>query len=101
MIEEALKIDGSDEFITFSIGDINRQDVGYYELEVIFKERSRDRKITLTGLSEFDLMKSAIIFIGNTLRGIMKDRNIKFDLDGLTMDEYIPLPKSQRDAWDE
>jgi len=40
-------------------------------------------------------------YIGINLRASVKDDSVEFDLNGLTLDQYIPLTKTIRDIWDE
>jgi hypothetical protein len=102
MILEILEIENSNDVIKFSIGDIHKIDENFFQTEVIFYHNSEIlSKIKLSSLSEFDVIRNSVIYIGNKVRGIMKDKGIKIDLIGLNVDEYIPLPKAHRILWEE
>jgi hypothetical protein len=102
MITETLKAEGSDIEISFSIGEIYRDENSFFKAEVIFYVDSKlVSKIQLPGLSEFSVLTHAMSYIGNRLRGFVRDKNIVLDLDGLTLDDFIPLSRNQRLIWDE
>jgi hypothetical protein len=102
MIFETLKVEGSDTEISFSIGEIYRDENSFFKAEVIFYVDSKQvSKIQLPGMSEFGVLTHVMSYIGNRLRGFVKEKNVVLDLDGLTLDEFVPLSRSQRLIWDE
>ena len=46
-------------------------------------------------------LRNFMSYVGVNLRAIAKDDSIEFDLNGLTLDQYIPLTKTIRDILDE
>ncbi|RWM36635.1 hypothetical protein [Mesorhizobium sp.] len=103
LIHETLRTLNSDDVFEFGLGEISRsgQHDDFYEAEAVFRRNNKGRKHKVPGLSEFDVVRRFMQYIGINLRAIAKNDSVEFDLDGLTLDEYIPLTKTIRDIFDE
>jgi hypothetical protein len=102
MITENIKIEDSDSELKFTIGDVYRSDEDFFKVEVnLYFDSKIISKVNLTDMSEFRTLRNAIWYIGTKLRWIVKERKITLDLNGLTMDEYIPISRKEREIWDE
>ncbi|RWA60055.1 hypothetical protein [Mesorhizobium sp.] len=103
LIHETLRTLNTDDVFEFGLTETTKS-LEYddsYEAEAVFRRNNRERKHKVPGLSEFDVVRRFMTYIGINLRAIAKNDSIEFDLDGLTLDEYIPLTKTIRDIFDE
>ncbi|RWB67874.1 MAG: hypothetical protein EOQ50_30195 [Mesorhizobium sp.] len=103
LIHETLRTLNTDDVFEFGLTEISksREHPDLYEAVAVFARNQRAKKHKTSGLSEFDVVRNFMTYIGINLRAVAKDDSIEFDLNGLTLDEYIPLTKTIRDIWDE
>src|SRR5882757_2945733 len=103
LIHETLRTLNTDDVFEFGLGEISKslEHDDLYEAEAVFRRNKKERKHKVAGLTEFDVVRNFITYIGINLRASVKDDSVEFDLNGLTLDQYIPLTKTIRDIWDE
>ncbi|MES0129497.1 hypothetical protein [Mesorhizobium sp. M0029] len=103
LIHETLRTLNTDDVFEFGLTEISKslEYEDLYEAEAIFIKNRKSRKVKLSGLSEFDVVRAFMSYVGINLRATAKDDSIAFDLCGLTPDQYIPLTKTIREMWDE
>lgn len=104
LFHETLRTLNTDDVFEFGLGEVSKpsEEEDFYEAEGVFIKNGKVliRRKT-SHLSEFSVVTSFIAYIGIRLREIAKDDSIEFDLNGLTMDQYIPLTRNIREIWDE
>lgn len=103
LIHETLRTLNTDDVFEFGLTEISksRAHPDFYEAVTVFSRNRKSKKHKTSGLSEFDFVRSFMTYVGINLRTIAKDDSIEFDLNGLTLDQYIPLTKSIREIMDE
>jgi hypothetical protein len=103
LIHETLRTLNTDDVFEFGLTEISKspEDPDLYEAVTVFTRNQKWKKHKTSGLSEFDVVRSFMTYVGINLRAIAKDDSIEFDLNGLTLDQYIPLTKSIREIMDE
>lgn len=104
IVRETLHTIDNENVVEFSISEITNDadDDGVYCLTVIISMNGNIlSKKRVCHITQILTLTYALSYIGNNLRGIAKDGNFEFDLFGLNFDEYIPLSRRQRAAWDE
>ncbi|MFD2053970.1 hypothetical protein ACFSQT_12980 [Mesorhizobium calcicola] len=103
LIHETLRTLNTDDVFEFGLGEISksREHDDLYEAEAVFRRNKQERRHKVPGLTEFDVVRGFMTYIGINLRAAAKDNLVEFDLNGLTLDQYIPLTKTIRDIWDE
>jgi hypothetical protein len=102
MIEETLNIENSNSIIRVVFGEIIKSEENKFHMEVcIFFDNRKISGVLIKEYSSFRLIKDAIWYVGNQLRAISRTKECSIDLDGLEFDSYIPLPRAQREIWDE
>ncbi|TPI58513.1 hypothetical protein FJ420_23280 [Mesorhizobium sp. B3-1-3] len=103
LIHETLRTLNTDDVFEFGLTEISKshEHPDLYEAVTVFIRNRKSQKHKTSGLSEFDVVRSFMTYVGINLRAIAKDDTIEFDLNGLTRDQYIPLTKSIREIMDE
>lgn len=103
LIYETLRTLNTDNVFEFGLTEISksREHPDLYEAVTVFIRNQKPKEHKTSGLSEFDVLRSFMTYVGINLRAIAKDDSIEFDLNGLTLDQYIPLTKSIREIMDE
>lgn len=103
LILETLRTLNTDNVFEFGLTEISksRENPDLYEAVAVFIRNQKPKEHKTSGLSEFDVLRSFMTYVGINLRAIAKDDSIEFDLNGLTLDQYIPLTKSIREIMDE
>ena len=103
LIHETLRTLNTDDVFEFGLTEISksREYPDSYEAVTVFARNQRSKKHKTSGLSEFDVLRNFMTYVGINLRAIAKDDSIEFDLNGLTLDQYIPMTKTIRDIFDE
>ncbi|MBZ9817434.1 hypothetical protein [Mesorhizobium sp. CA7] len=103
LIHETLRTLNTDDVFEFGLTEVSKshEHPDLYEAVTVFIRNRKSQKHKTSGLSEFDVVRSFMTYVGINLRTIAKDDSIEFDLNGLTLDQYIPLTKSIREIMDE
>lgn len=103
LIHETLRTLNTDDVFEFGLGEISKslELDALHEAEAVFRRNTNEQKHKVSGLTEFDVVRNFMTYIGINLRASAKDNSVEFDLNGLTLDQYIPLTKTVRDLWDE
>ncbi|MGX9146491.1 hypothetical protein [Mesorhizobium sp. 128a] len=103
LIHETLRTLNSNDIFEFGLGEVSKsqEHADLYEAEAVFRKNGKERTHKIPGLSEFDVVRGFMTYIGINLRAAAKNDAVEFDLNGLTLDQYIPLTKTIRDIWDE
>ncbi|TPI46192.1 hypothetical protein FJW05_15125 [Mesorhizobium sp. B2-9-1] len=103
LIHETLRTLNTDDVFEFGLTEISKshEHPDLHEAVTVFIRNRKSQKHKTSGLSEFDVVRSFMTYVGINLRAIAKDDSIEFDLNGLTLDQYIPLTKSLREIMDE
>ncbi|MDG4893363.1 hypothetical protein P9272_07235 [Mesorhizobium sp. WSM4976] len=103
LIHETLRTLNTDDVFEFGLGEIIKslEHDDIYEANAVFRRNGKERTHKVPGLSEFDVVRGFMTYIGINLRAAAKNDLVEFDLNGLTLDQYIPLTKTIRDIWDE
>lgn len=103
LIHETLRTLNTDDVFEFGLTEVSKscEYPDFYEAVIVFVRNRKTKKHKTSGLSEFDVVRSFMTYVGINLRAIAKDDSIEFDLNGLTLDQYIPLTKTIRDIWNE
>ncbi len=103
LIHETLRTLNTDDVFEFGLGEISksREPDDLYEADAVFRRNNKERTHKVPGLTQFDVVRGFMTYIGINLRALAKNDLIEFDLNGLTLDQYIPLTKTIRDIFDE
>ncbi|TPJ25501.1 hypothetical protein [Mesorhizobium sp. B2-7-2] len=102
LIHETLRTLNTDDVFEFGLTEISKshEHPDIYEAVIVFSRNQKSKEHKTSGLSEFDVVRSFMTYVGINLRAIAKDDSIEFDLNGLTLDQYLPLTKSIREIMD-
>jgi len=103
LIHETLRTLNTDDVFEFGLTEVSksREYPDFYEALIVFVRNQRTKRHKTSGLSEFDVVRNFMTYVGINLRAVAKDDSIEFDLNGLTLDQYLPMNKTIRDIFDE
>jgi hypothetical protein len=97
---ETVEVFECDDVIQFRITGFQKDDNDVFHVNAaLFINDAEWKKADLVSFSPFGALMSAQNWIGNNLRYYRKNHP---SCDGpIPLDDYIPLPKGQRETWDE
>ncbi|MBZ9672163.1 hypothetical protein [Mesorhizobium sp. ES1-3] len=104
LIHETFRTVNTDDVFEFGLTEISKpqDDEDLYRADaVIIRNQKVISRTKPSGMSEFDVIRSFLTYVGINLRALPRDYAIEFELYGLTPDQYIPLTKSIREMFDE
>lgn len=104
LIHETLRTVNTDDVFEFGLTEISKLQAAedFYQADaVIIKNQKVISRLKPSGMTEFDVVRGFLTYIGINLRVLPREHAVEFDLNGLTLDQYIPLTKSIREMFDE
>nr|DAH84780.1 MAG TPA: hypothetical protein [Caudoviricetes sp.] len=102
IVEETITSKDETVSVTFSIFGFEQIENDLKSVRVVLSEDGRQpRRKQIPGLTDFQCLLNAITIIGIYLRAIAKNRALEFDLDGISLADYIPLSRELREIWEE
>lgn len=104
LIHETLRTVNSDDVFEFGLSKISKphdnEDL-YRARAVIIKNQKIISDVKPSGMTEFDVIRGFLTYVGINLRVLPREHAVEFELHGLTLDQYLPLTKSIREMFDE
>jgi len=104
LIHETLRTVNTDDVFEFGLTEISKPQAGedFYQADaIIIKNQKVISRLKPSGMSEFDVIRGFLTYVGINLRALPREHAVEFELYGLTLDQYIPLTKSIREMFDE